>query len=124
MRRRERAGFLDEELVRMLEDEPELLAIADALVETQGTRRRAAARRRGTHEGGVMRRRLVLLAAATMALAAAVAGVVGLSSSGSVASRVGVAGGDADATMDMVRANDHVVVKASKFVESQVGKEF
>src|SRR3954451_7450637 len=105
MKRRGRPILDDPELMRMLGDDPELLAIADALVETKGApeasgralparRSSRAHSRRGT---GVMRKRLVLAALAAVAVLAAVAGVVGLSSSDRAASRVGVVANDPDA---------------------------
>src|SRR4051794_20357970 len=107
MKRRGRPALDDPELVRMLGDDPELLAIADALVETKGApgasrrarpvsaRRYSRAHSRGGARG--MRRRFVVVGLAAIAALAAIAGVIGFSSSDRVASRVGVAVSDPDA---------------------------
>src|SRR3954447_15362068 len=106
MKRRGRPALDDPELVRMLGNDPELLAIADALVETKGApqasrrARPASARsysRANSRGSWGMRRRVVLVGLAAIAALAAVAGVIGFSSSDRVASRVGVVASDAHA---------------------------
>src|SRR5262245_17607830 len=78
MNRAARSPLSDGELLWMLRDEPELLAIADALVETRSGRR---ARRRSARRPRHARRRFVVASLGALLALAAVAGVLGRSSS-------------------------------------------
>ena len=102
MNRGKRPVLSDRELVRMLEDDPELLAIADALTQTQAGRTHARNGRVGAlvhlatktgqgkrlgrspapsiRGGGVMRRRFTVVALGGIVALAALVGALGLAS--------------------------------------------
>src|SRR4051812_7584630 len=95
MRRTDRRALRDRELMRMLEHDPELVAIADALTETKPQKPRLLRRYRASVPRA-RRQRYTVVALGAIVMLAAIVGALGLSSSSGVHTG-GVAAVDADA---------------------------
>src|SRR5690348_7248982 len=102
MRRRHGTAYGDPELVELLRDEPELLAIADALMDTHGRPRGlgrfgAAARRVATGRGTGMRRSFALALVGVTAMVAGVLAIRGaVSPQGAATGSAAAAAAEAD----------------------------